>query len=83
MVNGKKPSYISVVHDDLDEDGDTLKLPFASKKDLDMWVKKDELIIQYKNFKRNVTLPRALASLELQDVELKDKILKVRFGGPS
>jgi len=26
-------------------------------------------------------LPRALASLELKGVELKDKILKVRFGG--
>ena len=61
----------------------TLKLPFASKKDLDMWVKEDELIIQYKNYKRNVTLPRALVSLKLEDVELKNKILKVRFGGPS
>lgn len=58
-----------------------LRLPFASKKDLDMWVKGDELIIQYKNFKRNIALPRALASKELRGVELKDKILKVKFGG--
>jgi len=58
-----------------------LKLPFAEKKELDMWVKGDELIIQYKNFKRNITLPRALASRELKEVELKDKILKIRFGG--
>jgi len=58
-----------------------LKLPFADKKDLDIWVKGDELIIQYKNYKRNIALPRALASLELKGVELKDKVLKVRFGG--
>lgn len=59
----------------------SLKLPFADKKDLDMWVKGDELIIQYRNYKRNIALPRALASLELKGVELKDKTLKVRFGG--
>jgi arsenite-transporting ATPase len=58
-----------------------LRLPFADKKDLDIWVKGDELIIQYKNYKRNIALPRALASLELKEVELKDKVLKVRFGG--
>jgi arsenite-transporting ATPase len=58
-----------------------LRLPFADKKDLDMWTKGDELIIKYKNFKRNITLPRALASLELKEVELKNKILKVKFGG--
>ena len=58
-----------------------LKLPFADKKELDVWHKGDELIIQYKNFKRNITLPRALASLELKEVEFKDKTLKVRFGG--
>jgi arsenite-transporting ATPase len=59
----------------------SLRLPFADKKDLDMWVKGDELIIQYKNFKRNIALPRALASLELKGVELKDKKLRIRFGG--
>ena len=58
-----------------------LKLPFADKKELDVWHKGDELIIQYKNFKRNIALPRALASLELKGVEFKDKTLKVRFGG--
>ncbi len=58
-----------------------LKLPFADKKDLDMWVNGDELIIQYKNFKRNITLPRALASLELKEAVLKNNMLKVRFGG--
>jgi len=58
-----------------------LKLPFADKKELHVWHKGDELIIQYKNFKRNIALPRALASLELKEVEFKDKILKVRFGG--
>lgn len=59
----------------------SLRLPFASKKDLEMWVKGDELIVQYKNFKRNIALPRALVSLELQEAELKNRILKIRFGG--
>ena len=58
-----------------------LRLPFANKKDLDMWVKGDELIIKYKNFKRNIALPRALSSLELKEVVLKNKMLKIKFGG--
>ena len=58
-----------------------LRLPFANKKDLDMWVSGDELIIKYKNFKRNIALPRALASLELKEVVLKNKMLKIKFGG--
>jgi arsenite-transporting ATPase len=58
-----------------------LQLPFARKKDLQMWVKGDELVIRYKNFKRNITLPRSLASLELREVEFKDGVLRARFGG--
>ena len=58
-----------------------LRLPFANKKDLDIWIKGDELIIQYKNFKRNIALPRAFASLELKEVVFKDKMLKIKFGG--
>jgi arsenite-transporting ATPase len=53
----------------------SLQLPFADKKDLEMWVKAGELIIQYKNFKRNIALPRALASLHLQGADFNNKIL--------
>jgi arsenite-transporting ATPase len=58
-----------------------VKLPFAQKKELDMWVKGDDLIIQYKNFKRIITLPRALASRAVKGVEFKNKTLQVTFGG--
>lgn len=59
----------------------SLRLPFAEKKELGMWVKGEDLIIQYKNFRRIITLPRALSSLEVKGVAFKDKLLQVTFGG--
>jgi arsenite-transporting ATPase len=58
-----------------------LNLPFASKEDLDLWVKGEELIIRYKNYKRNILLPRALAFLEMEEAKLEGNVLKIKFGG--
>ncbi|MCX5884892.1 MAG: TRC40/GET3/ArsA family transport-energizing ATPase [Proteobacteria bacterium] len=58
-----------------------LKLPFATKEDLDIWVNGDELTIKFLNFKRNILLPRALSSLKLKKAEFLGNVLKVNFGG--
>lgn len=58
-----------------------LKLPFATKEDLDIWVHGDELTIKFLNFKRNILLPRALSSLKLKKAEFIGNTLKVNFGG--
>lgn len=59
----------------------SVRLPFAHKKELDLWVKGEELIIQYKNFKRIISLPRALSSREVKGVAFYNKTLRVTFGG--
>jgi arsenite-transporting ATPase len=58
-----------------------VKLPFATKEDLDIWVHGDELTIKFLNFKRNILLPRALSSLKLKKAEFIGNTLKVNFGG--
>ena len=58
-----------------------VKLPFATREDLDIWVHGDELIIKFLNFKRNILLPRALSSLKLRKAEFIGNTLKVNFGG--
>jgi arsenite-transporting ATPase len=58
-----------------------VKLPFATREDLDIWVHGDELTIKFLNFKRNILLPRALSSLKLRKAEFIGNTLKVNFGG--
>ena len=58
-----------------------LPVPFASKDELETWVTGDELVIKYKNFKRNLVLPRTLANQSLVKAELKDGSLRLHFGG--
>ena len=58
-----------------------IPVPFASKDDLETWINGDELVIKYKNFKRNLILPRSLAGLKLTGAELKDRELALLFGG--
>jgi len=56
-----------------------LKLPFAAKENLDVWVRGDELTITYKNYKRNILLPKSLANLDLKDAKFKGPILLLQF----
>ncbi|MDY6863421.1 MAG: TRC40/GET3/ArsA family transport-energizing ATPase [Thermodesulfobacteriota bacterium] len=58
-----------------------LNLPFVTKEYLKMWVKEGELVIKFKNYKRNVLLPRALAHLKLKGANLEGKLLRIKFGG--
>jgi arsenite/tail-anchored protein-transporting ATPase len=58
-----------------------IAVPFASKDELETWIHGDELTIKYKNYKRNLVLPRTLASLHLIEAELSDQVLQLTFGG--
>ncbi|MBW2062474.1 MAG: ArsA family ATPase [Deltaproteobacteria bacterium] len=58
-----------------------IPMPFVNREDMETWVKGDELVIKFKNFRRNLILPRGLASQELIKAELKDQTLKLTFGG--
>lgn len=59
----------------------SLKLPFFSRKDVDIWTRGDELTIQLRNYKRNILLPSTLANLQLKEARLEGYILKIYFGG--
>jgi len=57
----------------------SLRLPFTEKKELDMWVKGDELILTIGNIKRNIFLPRSLSSLKVRGAKFEDDRLIVTF----
>jgi arsenite-transporting ATPase len=58
----------------------SIRLPFVEKKELDMWVKGDELILTIGNLKRNIFLPRSLSSLKVKGAKFEDDNLIVTFG---
>jgi arsenite/tail-anchored protein-transporting ATPase len=70
---------------DRDDAGYTLslELPFASKSDVDLIRTDDELVVQVGPWRRNLVLPRVLASLAADDAELKDGVLRIRFATES
>jgi arsenite-transporting ATPase len=57
----------------------SIKLPFVSKKNLNMWVHGEELIIKADNYKRNVVLPRTLAKLNLEEAKFEKEKLLINF----
>jgi arsenite-transporting ATPase len=57
-----------------------LKLPFLLKKDVELNKYFDELIIRIGGFKRNILLPRQVASKE-QDAKLDGQVLDICFEG--
>ena len=56
-----------------------LKLPFATKEDVQLTRAADELAISVGNFRRNIILPRALASLQVQKAKMEQGKLVVSF----
>ena len=61
----------------------SMRLPFVSKDGLGVWVRGDELVVRISNFKRNLILPHALASRDLNEVRMDGDLLEVYFGGES
>ena len=58
-----------------------LKLPFLSKKDVELNKYSDELIIRIGGFKRNILLPRQVASIEQVKAQLNGQVLDICFEG--
>jgi arsenite-transporting ATPase len=62
-------------------DGYMLRLPlgFADKEAVDVSMVGDELILQVGSYKRNIIVPRALATQRVQGAKLEDGELRIRF----
>jgi arsenite-transporting ATPase len=59
-----------------------LPLPFADRKDVELFRDKDELTIRVGNQRRNFVLPRALWDLEAKEARFRDDALQIRFVPP-
>jgi arsenite-transporting ATPase len=57
-----------------------LRLPFADKERIQVFSRGDELVVQVDNQRRNIMLPRTLASRRLLGAAYADKRLRVAFG---
>jgi arsenite-transporting ATPase len=57
----------------------TMPLPLATKDQVDLMQSGDELVVQVGDYKRNLILPRALASLQVSGAKLEDGELKINF----
>ncbi|MBM4467362.1 MAG: ArsA family ATPase [Chloroflexi bacterium] len=58
----------------------SLPLPFVEKQDLQLTRSGDELVVHIGNRKRNLILPRVLASLEVQSARFDEDTLVITFG---
>lgn len=71
----------------IEQTGDTytlrLPLPLASKDQVDLLQTGDELVVQVGDYKRNLILPRALATLKVGGAKLENGELRIRFVQPT
>ncbi len=56
-----------------------LKLPFLQKDNVDLFQRGEELVVSIGNFRREIVLPRALASLKISGAKAEEGALVVRF----
>jgi arsenite-transporting ATPase len=54
-------------------------LPFAEKKDLDLYRSADELTLRVGPYRRNIVLPYALWNLEISDAKFEESALNIHF----
>jgi arsenite-transporting ATPase len=58
----------------------SLRLPFASREELDMHRRGDELFVKVGAYKRNLILPHTLQRLSIRDASFVEDRLEIRFG---
>ncbi len=58
-----------------------IRLPFAQKDNVELWVKGDDLILRVDSVKRCIQLPRALVGRELRRARLEEGDFVITFGG--
>jgi arsenite-transporting ATPase len=57
----------------------TMPLPLATKDQVDLMQSGDELLVQVGDYKRNLILPRALASMQVSGAKLEGGELRINF----
>jgi arsenite-transporting ATPase len=58
----------------------SIRLPFASRDDLEIHRKGDELFVRVGPYKRNLMLPQMLQRLTVRDANFDEDRLEIRFG---
>jgi arsenite-transporting ATPase len=56
-----------------------VQLPFADKRDLDLYRSADELTLRVGPYRRNIVLPHALWNLEIGDAKFEEATLDIHF----
>lgn len=54
-------------------------IPFATKKDLDLYQSQSDVVIKINNFKRNIPLPNTLRNFLITSAKLNQGILEIQF----
>ncbi len=57
----------------------SVPLPFADKKDMDIYRSRDELTLRVGPYRRNIVLPYALWDLEISDAKFEQSTLNIQF----
>ncbi len=58
----------------------SLPLPFASKADVELSRRGDEMAVRVGNWRRNLVLPHALVGLETLGAKMEGQVLRISFG---
>ena len=67
-----------------DEDGNSIlgiKMPFPFDQKVELYMSKDNLVLQLGAFKKSIALPYALANKKILGADLEDGWLKIKFEG--
>src|SRR5205823_12320058 len=59
-----------------------VRLPGIDRGDLDLWVRGEELILQIRNVRRHLLLPRRLEGLEIRKARFTGDVFTVSFERP-
>ena len=82
-VNPAEQLFSGKTHriEQISEDGFMLRvpLPFADKKDLDIYRSRDELTLRVGPYRRNIVLPYTLWDLEIADARFEQSTLNIQF----
>ncbi len=82
-VNPAEQLFSGKTHriEQIGEDGFMLRvpLPFAEKKDLDIYRSRDELTLRVGPYRRNIVLPYTLWDLEIADARFEQSTLNIQF----
>lgn len=65
-----------------EEDGACMlavRLPGIHRREIDLWVRGEELILKIKGFQRNILLPEAFRTRSLTEARLRDGVFRITF----